>query len=99
MLLFDRCDGIATEWQAHRRIGSVSEGDQCLCQFLRITGLVMAETGRYRAYLADSLCIVADDVAADRQRRAVEKIRAEISRLDDGDMDAKWREFVMQCFA
>ncbi|KQV36536.1 hypothetical protein ASC96_27435 [Rhizobium sp. Root1204] len=53
----------------------------------------------YGPHLADCLCVIADDIAADRQGGAIEEICAEIARLDDRDVNAKRCQFVMQSFA
>lgn len=95
MLGFDGRHRVAAQGQAHGRLIGLGKAHQHVGELRGITRLVMAQLGGDTPYLPRRGVIVIDARVADTQLETVEEVGAEITGLDDSDVDAERLEFVM----
>src|SRR5215470_15925808 len=92
MLFLDARNRIAAERKTCR-------GPACRCKLndhfrkpLWIAGLLIIHCRGERTHLSHCVCIVVDSYSGAVQRAGTEKVRPEISGLDDGGMDTERRK-------
>jgi len=98
MLGRDNLHGVAAERKPDRRIRHVREFDQNFRELLRVTRLPVVQMTGHFANTPGGAVVVGDAVPADRQRRRIKEVRAEIAWLDHCDVDTKRRQFAVQRF-